>query len=89
MFLKESKKDFLMTWIWSKEEEVVKEQLEGWGDYKKVSVARWEVLSNKHLQFEMSVRHPSGEVIRVIVYRHLKIRGETWDGDVNSGIMRI
>lgn len=40
MFLKESKKDFLMTWIWSKEEEVVKEQLEGWGDYKKVSVAR-------------------------------------------------
>lgn len=40
MFLKESKKDFLMTWIWSKEEEVVKEQLEGWGDYKKDSVAR-------------------------------------------------
>lgn len=40
MCLKESKQDFLMTWIWSKKREVVKEQLEGWGDYKKDGVAR-------------------------------------------------
>lgn len=39
MFLKESKQDFLMTWIWNKEEGS-KEQLEGWGDYEKDSVAR-------------------------------------------------
>lgn len=39
------------------------------------------VLSNIHLQFEMSTRHPNAEVIRVIVYRHLEFRGEISDGE--------
>lgn len=30
----------------------------------------------RHLQYEMPIRHPSRDVKRVIVYRHLEFRGE-------------